>query len=88
MGSKCVICGSTKTKLHRHHIIKRRFGGTDAPYNIAILCSTCHRLVDLERIGHVGQAHLKTIGMTEKGFCIEIKALKNQAITGIFTDIS
>lgn len=46
-GHKCQICGATKTnKLHIHHIIKRKDGGTDTSDNLITVCPKCHRTAD------------------------------------------
>ena len=35
-------CRSTTLGCHVHHIIRRRFGGTDDPRNLVSLCRACH----------------------------------------------
>ena len=39
--NNCANCGVT-TNLQRHHIVPRKFGGTDRPTNIVTLCGKCH----------------------------------------------
>jgi len=40
-GSKCYRCGS-ENNLHIHHIKQLRFGGTNADFNLMVLCHKCH----------------------------------------------
>lgn len=40
-GYKCVKCGS-KSKLHIHHIVHRKDGGSDEINNLQTLCNACH----------------------------------------------
>ena len=49
---KCQACkGKSKDKkLHVHHVIYKRNGGTNKPSNLLTLCSTCHDLVHLEKL--------------------------------------
>jgi len=41
----CHRCGS-REKLHVHHIIPTRAGGTREPRNLVVLCSSCHKVVE------------------------------------------
>ncbi|MCD7824257.1 MAG: HNH endonuclease [Oscillospiraceae bacterium] len=41
----CHRCGS-REKLDVHHIIPTKQGGTRAPRNLVVLCSSCHTLVE------------------------------------------
>ena len=38
----CIRCGQVGQEVD--HIIPRRMGGTDDPYNLQTLCSLCHKL--------------------------------------------
>ena len=40
---KCLFCGA-RDSLQRHHIIQKRFHGSDNTSNIVLLCPRCHRL--------------------------------------------
>lgn len=40
-GKACVKCGETKN-LHFHHIMHYADGGTHEPYNLMVLCASCH----------------------------------------------
>jgi len=40
-GYRCALCDSTQY-LQVHHLIPRGHGGSDHPYNLICLCSTCH----------------------------------------------
>ena len=43
----CQMCGAFKTtKLHIHHILKRKEGGGDFLDNLLTLCPKCHRAAD------------------------------------------
>lgn len=45
----CYLCGgSHEGLLQQHHIVPRRFGGSDDTKNLVELCPTCHR--KLERL--------------------------------------
>lgn len=45
----CQICGAIKpTRLHVHHIQKRRLGGGDFKDNLITVCPSCHRAADTE----------------------------------------
>jgi 5-methylcytosine-specific restriction endonuclease McrA len=39
----CLFCG-TIYNLEKHHIIQKRFGGSNDPKNIVLLCPNCHRM--------------------------------------------
>ena len=43
--NECYICHSTD-KLHIHHIIPRRRGGTEGADNLVTLCSGCHKSIE------------------------------------------
>ena len=46
----CQICFSeAETKLHVHHILKRRDGGTDHFDNLITVCPTCHKSADSKK---------------------------------------
>lgn len=50
---ECQICGKTvPNSLETHHIVPRRFGGSDQPENLVTLCADCHAAV--EKIWDVG----------------------------------
>ena len=45
----CYICGNkNRDVLEEHHIVPRRFGGSDSDENLVQLCSNCH--TSLERL--------------------------------------
>lgn len=52
----CEICGSTeKNTLHYHHIIGRKeIGTSNDPFNLAVLCASCHALVHAKKIKIIG----------------------------------
>lgn len=59
----CEICGETnKRVLDRHHIIPRKHPlSTDNDYNLAVICSNCHRKV------HNGEYIIEGVFKTSKG---------------------
>lgn len=38
-------CHVRGVSIHRHHIIPRKFGGSNDPENVVDLCSSCHARV-------------------------------------------
>jgi len=44
----CYFCGGGEGVLETHHIVPRRFGGSDEAENLVDLCPTCHQ--KLERL--------------------------------------
>lgn len=43
----CQMCGlQKKTKLHVHHVLKRREGGSDCLDNLLTVCPSCHGRAD------------------------------------------
>jgi type II secretory ATPase GspE/PulE/Tfp pilus assembly ATPase PilB-like protein len=52
----CEICGSKdKETLEWHHIIERtELNTSNDPFNLAIICSNCHKLCHAERIKLIG----------------------------------
>lgn len=46
----CQICGKTgSSKLHIHHILKRREGGSEYLDNLLTVCPKCHRTADTKK---------------------------------------
>jgi len=45
MMRKCIICGFDK-RVHLHHIIKRRIGGSNDKENLVYLCPNHHWMAD------------------------------------------
>ena len=46
-GYKCQCCGEQKkSKLHIHHILKRKEGGTEHYDNLITICNSCHTKAD------------------------------------------
>lgn len=44
---ECFICGEANPQLiEEHHIVPRRYGGSDDPENLVALCSSCHTAVE------------------------------------------
>lgn len=46
--NRCQLCGCQK-KLHVHHIMPKRIGGSDHPVNLISLCIPCHKMVHHNR---------------------------------------
>ena len=40
---QCCFCGS-RNGLQLHHIIQKRFGGSDSKENLILICPECHRM--------------------------------------------
>jgi glutaredoxin len=38
----CIFCGS-RTDIQLHHIIQKRFNGSDTPDNLVPVCPHCHK---------------------------------------------
>ncbi|ADQ06168.1 HNH endonuclease [Caldicellulosiruptor hydrothermalis 108] len=55
---KCIICGS-KEKLQKHHLIQRKYGGTDIRENVVYLCRDCHEDV------HAGRVYIPVEGVRQ-----------------------
>jgi len=55
--SECYFCNETE-RLEKHHIIPRRFSGSDAAENLVQVCPTCHskleHLYDARFYSHIG----------------------------------
>lgn len=47
MGSSCYFCPETEsTAIESHHIVPRRFGGSDTEENKVDVCANCHRKLE------------------------------------------
>jgi hypothetical protein len=47
MSERCQICGDVRPRsIEEHHILPRRFGGSDEDENLVALCASCHRAVE------------------------------------------
>jgi predicted XRE-type DNA-binding protein len=47
MSNRCQICGDVRPRsLEEHHILPRRFGGSDHEANLITLCASCHRALE------------------------------------------
>lgn len=47
MDVKCFICGTdAKSTLQEHHIVPRRYGGSDRDENLVTLCASCHQAIE------------------------------------------
>lgn len=44
-GDECAFCGETDD-LETHHIIPRKFGGTDDDVNLLRVCGHCHKVLE------------------------------------------
>lgn len=45
--NQCFICGDSRTHvLETHHIVPRRYGGSDEDENLVRLCASCHNAVE------------------------------------------
>jgi len=47
MSNRCQICGDVRPRsLEEHHILPRRFGGSDHEANLITLCASCHAALE------------------------------------------
>ena len=59
---KCIFCGTTDS-IELHHVVQKRFQGSNDPSNLVPICSRCHRtlhfLVDtlLDHLIQTGKLH-------------------------------
>lgn len=43
----CAVCGQTNPgTLETHHVVPRRYGGSDNPENLVDLCGSCHNAIE------------------------------------------
>jgi hypothetical protein len=46
--NKCQICGGAPpNSIQKHHLIPRRYGGSDADENMVALCANCHAAIEV-----------------------------------------
>jgi hypothetical protein len=45
MSKRCQVCGHDAS-LDEHHIVPRRYGGSDRDENLVTLCANCHRAIE------------------------------------------
>lgn len=46
-GQRCFICGDSNPDRHQeHHIVPKRYGGSDKSKNLVTLCAGCHQAVE------------------------------------------
>lgn len=47
MTERCEICGDARPRsMEEHHVLPRRFGGSDVDKNLVTLCASCHQAVE------------------------------------------
>ena len=47
LDERCNVCGQTNPEtLETHHVVPRRYGGSDAPENLVDLCGSCHNAIE------------------------------------------
>jgi hypothetical protein len=73
--NKCVICNDYMF-LRVHHILPKRFGGTDDPNNLITLCAACHYAVEKCKHGPSVRYRLKDIGKDLIWFYDRLRELK------------
>lgn len=45
--TKCYICGDDReNSLEEHHIVPRRYGGSDRDRNLITVCASCHSAIE------------------------------------------
>ena len=70
-GYKCQKCKKGKRKLHVHHILFKKDGGTNTPSNLITLCSDCHKKL------HSGEFKIKGVRSKTK-HATEVGIVKSQ----------
>lgn len=62
-GDSCFICGyDNENGLETHHLVPRRYGGSDEPENLVTLCATCHSSIEkLYDDGFYGRLHMRQL---------------------------
>jgi len=70
--SACLFCGETrKVVLETHHVVPRRYGGSDASENLITVCSNCHSVLesvyDDNFYGRLGHEKIKHERDVERG---------------------
>lgn len=73
---KCEICKTNKYR-HKHHIISKCYGGTNEPYNIALLCANCHHDV------HSGAIVIEGRFLTTQGYMLIYHKSNEKTITNV-----
>lgn len=56
----CQVCGSG-LNLHVHHIIPRKWGGTNETENLITLCASCHNAIETKDIEYATTKCLKNL---------------------------
>lgn len=59
--TRCYICGhGNEQALEEHHLVPRRYGGSDSSENLVQLCGSCHNAIEslydddfFERLGYL-----------------------------------
>jgi len=47
MSEHCYICGEARqNSLEEHHLVPKRYGGSDSQKNLATLCASCHSAIE------------------------------------------
>jgi len=47
MNRECFICGDGNEKvLQQHHVVPKRYGGSDRDDNLVWLCASCHQAIE------------------------------------------
>lgn len=99
----CYICGGSNADiLERHHIVPRRYGGSDEPVNLVDVCPTCHRALETlyderfyrvlgigerdEVVQYVSGDLADRLEQLELGVSVEIRRLKTEIENDYITE--
>lgn len=53
----CVMCGTTMTQRCYHHVLSRKSGGPDLPWNLMPLCLADHNLIHAKGLTTTAKNH-------------------------------
>lgn len=68
---RCIFCGEDNPSvLQAHHVVPRRFNGSDRGHNLITLCANCHELIEKIYNDNFYRNIAKEFGMCE--YCGEI----------------
>lgn len=83
---ECFICGDHRpNSLEEHHIVPRRYNGSDEPENLVQLCSSCHSAIEkiydesfYERLGAKSVEHSANEEIDPEGTKLEPHKTKDR----------
>jgi hypothetical protein len=90
---KCFICGDAReNSLETHHLVPKRYGGTDTQENLVDLCASCHAAIEklyddgfYERLGVSKERKSTDLGQCMSKNCTSTKTVKIENKSGEFS---